>query len=55
VEGPFVFSKGSGWRVLGVIVGIDVFCIGVAALTIPDQSRSWGTIGGVLSIAVSVG
>jgi hypothetical protein len=37
-----------------VIVAIDFFYIGLAALTIPDQPGSWGTIGGVLSIAFSV-
>jgi hypothetical protein len=54
IAGLLVSSKGGGWRVLGVIVGINFFYIGLAALTIPDQPGSWGTIGGILSIAFSV-
>jgi hypothetical protein len=54
IAGLLVSSKGGGWRVLGVIVGINFFYIGLAALTIPDQPGSWGTIGGLLSIAFSV-
>jgi len=50
IGGLLVSSMRGGWFTLGVIVGLDFLYVGAAAITIPDQDGSWGTLGGMLSI-----
>ena len=47
--------KRPGWQVLGVLLGIALLYMGAVALTIPDETESWGTFGGILSIVGGVG
>lgn len=44
--------KRPGWQMLGVLLGLIYLYLGVAAITLPNEVGSWGTIGGILSLIV---
>ena len=46
--------KRPGWQVLGILLGIVYLYLGIAAISIPEEIESWGTVGGILSILVGV-
>lgn len=43
-----------GAKVLGVMAGAVVAFLGAAAITVPDNPGSWGTLGGALAIGVGL-
>ena len=51
VGGGFLTAiKRPGWQVLGILLGIVYLYLGIVAITIPYETGSWGTVGGILSI-----
>jgi hypothetical protein len=46
-----IASRRPGWQALGVITSLAYIYLGLAAIAVPDQPGSWGTLGGVVSIA----
>lgn len=42
--------KRPGWQVLGVLLGMVYLYLGIVAITIPYETDSWGTAGGILSV-----
>jgi hypothetical protein len=50
IGGFLVATRRPGWKALGIIVGIALLYLGMAAIRVPDHAGSWGVIGGVLSI-----
>ena len=55
IAGFLVSTKRAGWMSLFIILGIAFLYLGAAALSVPTQTGSWGTIGGVLSILGGLG
>lgn len=43
-------TKRAGWNVLGIIIGVTLLYLGVAAFVAPHSLGSWGTLGGVLAV-----
>jgi hypothetical protein len=51
IGGGFLTAiKRPGWRVLGILLGIIYLYFGIVAITIPNETGSWGTVGGILSL-----
>ena len=47
-------TKRAGWNVLGILIGVTLLYLGVAAFVAPHSVGSWGTVGGVLAVLVGV-
>ena len=47
-----VFSslKVPGWRALGILTSVTLAYLGLAAVLIPEQTNSWGTLPGILAL-----
>jgi hypothetical protein len=45
-----VCTKRPGWRTLGMLTGVVLLYLGVAALALPNHAGSWGVAGGVLAL-----
>jgi hypothetical protein len=43
-------TKRPGWKILGVLTGVVLLYLGVAALALPNYAGSWGTIGGIAAL-----
>jgi hypothetical protein len=43
-------TRRPGWRVLGVLTGVVLLYLGVAALALPNHAGSWGVTGGILAL-----
>jgi FtsH-binding integral membrane protein len=43
-------TERAGWNVLGILIGVALLYLGVAALVAPSSPGSWGTLGGVLAV-----
>lgn len=50
LAGLFASTKRPGWSILGLLTGVAFFFLGIAALSIPNQAGSWGTIGGIIGV-----
>lgn len=50
ISGLLAATKRAGWQVLGMLTGLALLYLGIAALLLPDQPGSWGMPGGVLAV-----
>jgi hypothetical protein len=50
VAGALAATKRPGWQALSIITGITFLYLGSAALAVPTQPGSWGTLGGVIGV-----
>lgn len=54
LAGLLVARKRPGWQILGLLLGTAYLYLGVVAMTIPDESGSWGMIGGTLAVLAGI-
>ncbi|HRQ42230.1 MAG TPA: hypothetical protein PLD25_30285 [Chloroflexota bacterium] len=54
LSGLLVARKRPGWRILGLLLGTAYLYLGVVAMTIPNESGSWGMIGGALAVLAGI-
>ena len=50
MSGLLAATRRPGWRELGILTSVAYLYLGLAALTVPDQMGSWGTLGGGMSL-----
>jgi len=43
-------TKRPGWKILGILTGVVLLYLGVAALALPNYPGSWGVIGGIAAL-----
>jgi len=43
-------TKRAGWNVLGILIGVTLLYLGVAAFVTAGSPGSWGTVGGILAV-----
>ena len=43
-------TKRAGWNVLGILIGVALLYLGVAAFVTAGSPGSWGTVGGILAV-----
>jgi len=46
----FAATRKNGWKELAIIAGITLLHLGLAAITLPDYTGSWGTVGGLAAV-----
>lgn len=52
LAGVMAASKRSGWRILGVLAGAALVYLGLAAVSLPTNPGSVGTLGGIVAIVL---
>jgi hypothetical protein len=52
--GALASTRQGGWRTLAILTGVTFFYLGIAAIAIPEQAGSWGTLGGALGVVAGV-
>lgn len=50
VAGILSATKRAGWPVLGILTGLTLLYLGIAALLLPTQLGSWGIVGGAIAL-----
>ena len=50
LAGVLAATRRPGWRALGLLTGLTYLYLGAAAISLPDQAGSWGTLGGVVAL-----
>jgi uncharacterized membrane protein YoaK (UPF0700 family) len=52
--GALASTRRTGWQTLAILTGVTFLYLGVAAIAIPEQAGSWGTLGGALGVLAGV-
>jgi hypothetical protein len=52
--GALASTRRTGWRTLAILTGVTFLYLGIAAIAIPEQAGSWGTLGGALGVVAGV-
>jgi hypothetical protein len=47
LAGVSAATRRPGWRALGFLTGLTYLYLGAAAISLPNQVGSWGTVGGI--------
>jgi hypothetical protein len=52
--GALASTRRPGWQTLAILTGVTFLYLGIAAIAIPEQAGSWGTLGGALGVIAGV-
>lgn len=52
--GALASTRRTGGQTLAILTGVTFLYLGIAAIAIPEQAGSWGTLGGALGMAAGI-